>query len=51
LTCALGSTPGAPISTLLVRALQPGTVRFFTTLAGYTGHVEMPAVSGVIVIQ
>lgn len=37
LTCALGPAPGGPSSTLLVRALHPGTVRFYSGLAPYSG--------------
>lgn len=50
LTCSLGTLPGAPNSTLLVRAVQTGTVRFFTMTCPY-GHCDAIPFYGTVTIQ
>ena len=58
LTCAVGSAAGASGSTLLVRALSPGTVTFYSGLVPPSGNTDSqagaagsPLIGGIIVIQ
>ena len=50
LTCSLGQAPGGPPSTLLLLALQPGTVQFFTSTCPQ-GHCDAVPFWGRVTIQ